>query len=214
MPSRSQLQVAIGVVILVWAALLFISGVTLKPSFLKPLSLAISVAYYLLVVFDGWLWRLWPISRLSHRPVLRGTWKGKLQSTWTEPSTESQIDPIEIFLAIRETYSTISMRVMTKESSSRSLVASLEAPRDDVARVSSTYQNVPRLLIQDRSRIHHGALMLDVEGVPPKGLNGFYWTDRDTKGEVRLRARLPKVYTSFDEAAAAPWPVEPVAQRG
>jgi hypothetical protein len=214
MPSRSQLQVAIGVVILVWAVLLFISGITLKPSYLKWLSLAISVAYYLLFAFDQWLWRLPLAARLLRRPLLRGTWSGQLQSTWVDPSSGSPIEPVGIFLAVRQTYTAISLRLMTKESSSRSLVASLDTPRDDIARLSSTYQNIPRLLIQDRSRIHHGAFMLDVEGVPPTALTGFYWTDRDTKGEVLLPTRLPKVYTSFDEASAAPWPAEPGVQSG
>jgi hypothetical protein len=206
MPSRSQLQAAIGIMVLVWAALLFATGITLNPSLLKPLSLAISIAYYLLVAFDRWLWRLPLVARLVHRPVLRGTWKGELESTWIDPSSGSRIDPVDVFLAVRQTYSSVSLRIMTSESSSRSLVASMDAPHDDVPRVSSTYQNIPRLLIQNRSRIHHGALMLDVEGVPPTRLAGFYWTDRDTKGEVLLRSRLPKVYTSFNEASRAPWP--------
>lgn len=151
------------------------------------------------------------VARLIHRPVLRGTWKGELESTWIDPSNGSRLEPVDVFLAVRQTYSSVSLRMMTTESSSRSLVASMDAPRDDVPRVSSTYQNVPRLLIQNRSRIHHGALMLDVEGVPPNRLTGFYWTDRDTKGEVVLRARLPKVYTSFDEASRAAWPTGPAS---
>jgi hypothetical protein len=205
MPSRPQLQVAIGIVIVVWAVLLFVSGVTLKPSYLKPLSLAISIAYFVLLAFDRWLWRIPFVARMLHCPVLRGTWKGQLQSNWIDPSTNQGIAPIDVFLVIRQTYSTISMRMMTKESASRSLVASLQAPRDDVARASSTYQSVPRLLIQGRSRIHHGALMIEVEGRPANRLTGSYWTDRDTKGEVSLDARLPKPYTSFDEASAAKW---------
>jgi hypothetical protein len=95
---------------------------------------------------------------------------------------------------------------MTKESSSRSLVASLEVSRDEVPTLSSMYQNMPDLLKQGRSRIHHGALMLEVQGNPANRLKGYYWTDRDTKGEVSLDARSKKVYTSFDEAAAAIWP--------
>lgn len=206
MPSRSQLQVAIGIVVVIWAVLLFVSGVTLKPSYLKPLSLAVSIAYFVLLAFDRVLWRIPLVARLFRRPILRGTWRGELRSTWIDPTTGQGIAPILVFLAIRQTYSTIAMRMMTEESSSRSLVASLEAPRDDVARASSTYQNIPRLLIQGRSRIHHGALMLEVQGTPAERLSGSYWTDRDTKGEVLLDARLPKVYTSFAEANKATWP--------
>ncbi len=206
MQSRSQLQVGIGVVVVVWALLLLISGITLKPSILKPLSLAISIAYFLLLAFDRWLWRIPFVARLLRHPVLLGTWRGNLVSNWIEPSSDEEVVPIEVFLVIRQTYSTLSLRLMTSESSSRSLVVSLDAPRDDIARVSSTYQNMPRLLVQDRSRIHHGALMLDVEGLPANRLIGSYWTDRDTKGELSFNARLPKVSTSFDEARNAAWP--------
>jgi hypothetical protein len=95
--------------------------------------------------------------------------------------------------------------MMTKESTSRSMVAGLDAGSDGIPRVTSTYENIPGVLIQDRSRIHHGALLLDVHGSPANRLIGWYWTDRDTKGEVSLDARSPKSYTSFDEASAAKW---------
>lgn len=206
MQSRSQFQTGVAIVIIIWVGLLFISGVTLRPSYLKYLSLAVSLGYFLLVAFDRWLWRIPFVARMFHRPVLYGTWKGQLQSSWTDPSGKEGIPPIAVFLAVRQTNSSISMRMMTKESASRSLVASLEAPRGDVVRASCTYQSDPRLLIQGRSRIHYGALMLEVEGNPATRLTGSYWTDRDTKGEVSLDARVSKSYTSFDEALAAEWP--------
>ena len=62
---------------------------------------------------------------------------------------------------------------------------------------------VEGVLIQERSRIHHGALLLDVHGSPANRLIGWCWTDRDTKGEVTLEKRVSKAYTSFDEASAA-----------
>lgn len=206
MPRRSQLQAIIGVVVMLWAALLFASGVTLNPSYLKPLSLAISITYFVLLAFERFLWRIPIVARLLQRPVLRGTWRGTLESDWIDPVTGEAAGVVEVFLAVRQTYSTIAMRLMSRESSSRSLAAALDTPRDDVATASSTYQNVPRLLIQGRSRIHHGALMLEVHGSPPTQLVGSYWTDRDTKGEVHFTARLRKVFTSFDEAAGAAWP--------
>jgi hypothetical protein len=204
-PSRSQVQIAIGIAALVWAVMLLMQGVVLKTSYLRPYSLAVSVAVLALLAFDRWLWRVWPVTRLVHRPVLRGTWKGKLISTWIDPSTGNSVGPIDVFLVIRQSCSTLSMRLITKESSSHSLVAALESPRDGAATVSSTYQNIPNLLIQDRSRIHHGALMLEVHGKPASRLTGFYWTDRDTKGELVLEARSPKFFTTFDEASAETW---------
>jgi hypothetical protein len=206
MLSRSQVQIAIGIAALVWAVMLLAERVTLKVSYLRPYSIAVAVVILCLFAFDQLLWRIPIVARLVRHPVLRGTWKGQLKSNWIDPSTGHGIEPIDVFLVVRQTYSTIALRLITKESASRSLAASLEAPTGDVARLSSTYQSIPGLLIQDRSRIHHGALMLEVHGRPACHLNGFYWTDRDTKGEVSLNSRLPKMHTNFDEAAATNWP--------
>jgi len=203
MPTRTQVQVMLVIAVIVWAILLFVEGVTLKPSYLKPFSLTVAVVIVILLAFERWLWRIAPVARALHRPVLRGTWKGQLTSNWTDPDTGQEIAPIDIFLLVRQTYSTVSLRLMTHESTSRSLVASLESRRDEIATLSSTYQNIPGLLIQDRSRIHHGALILEVHWTPAKHLSGFYWTDRDTKGEVSLESRSKNVYTNFDEASAA-----------
>lgn len=205
MATKFQIQAIIGIAVVVWAVMLLVQGVSLKASYLQPYSFAVGAAILLLFAFDRWLWRIPVVARLCNCPVLQGTWKGELRSTWVNPSTSEGIPPISVFLMIRQTYSTISMRMMTKESTSRSLVASLETPRNDIARASSTYQNIPGLLMQGRSRIHHGALMLEVQGNPAERLVGSYWTDRDTKGEVTLGSRSRKLYTSFEEASAASW---------
>jgi hypothetical protein len=205
MLSKIQVQIVVGVAVVVWAVLLFVEGVPLKATYLKPYSVVVTVVVIGLILFDRWLWRIPGVSRLVRRPVLQGTWKGTLQSSWKDPVTHQGIEPIAAFFAIRQTYSTISLRLMTKESTSRSMLGALDAGSDGVPRVSSTYENVPGVLIQDRSRIHHGALLLDVHGSPAARLTGWYWTDRDTKGEVSLDARQPKVYTSFDEASVGNW---------
>ena len=173
--------------------MLLVQGVPLKASYLQPYSFAVGVVILLLFAFEQWLWRVPPLARLLHCPVLRGTWKGQLQSNWIDPATGHGIPAIELYVVVRQTYSTISLRLMTTESTSRSLVASLEAPHDDVPRLASTYQNIPGLLIQDRSRIHHGALMLEVYGNPANRLGGSYWTDRDTKGQLSLDSRAEKL---------------------
>ena len=205
MPSRTQVQIVLVIAVIVWAVLLFLEGVTLKPSYLKPFSITVAVVVLSLLVFERWLWCIRPVARAFHRPVLQGTWKGQLRSTWKDASMGEQIEPIDVFLTVRQTYSAIALRLMTSESVSTSLVASLEAPRDEVATISSTYRNVPRLLVRDRSSIHHGALMLEVTGTPAKLLQGCYWTDRDTKGELVLNAHTKKLCTNFKEADVVDW---------
>jgi hypothetical protein len=198
--TRAHVQVVITLAVVVWAAMLVVEGVTVKASYLQPYSLTVGVVVVVLFGFDRWLWRVPLVARALHCPVLQGTWRGQLRSSWVDPTTGLSVGPVDVFLAITQTYSRISLRLMTPESASRSLVASLDAPRDDIARVTLTYQNLPGLMIQDRSRIHHGVLMLNVEGSPASRLVGSYWTDRDTKGEVRFEGKSTKVYTSFREA--------------
>src|SRR5437660_1094495 len=122
MPTRAQFQIAIGIAVVVWATILLVEGVALKPSYLKPYSLAVGAVVLCFLSFDRWLWRFRPVARLTHRPVLRGTWKGRLVSTWVDPTTGRVVDPIDVFLVVRQTYSTISMRLVTPESTSVSLV--------------------------------------------------------------------------------------------
>jgi len=200
MPTRSQFQVVVAIAAAVWAVLLLLQGVALKASYLKPYSLAVGAVILSFMAFDRWLWRWKIIARFAHRPVLRGTWRGRL-TFWVNPSTGKQLESIEAFLVIRQSYSTISTSLITAESVSMSLVGSLDAPREGVATVTLTYRNTPRLLIQDRSRIHHGALMLEIHGSPPVRLAGRYWTDRDTKGELAFDGRSSKLHTDFKGAA-------------
>ena len=205
MLSKIQVQIVLGAAVVIWAVLLLVEGVPLKTTCLKPYSVVVTVVVIGLILFERWLWRLPVISRLVGRPVLRGTWQGTLRSSWKDPGNHDSVEPIPAFVTIHQTYSTISLRMMTRESTSRSTVAGLEMGSDGVPRVTSVYENFPGVLIQDRSRIHHGALLLDAHGSPVNRLNGWYWTDRGTKGEISLDKRVPKAYTDFSEASAAPW---------
>ena len=97
----------------------------------------------------------------------------------------------------------MSVALLTPESSSRSLGAAFDHSDTTAGTLTANYVNTPHLLIQDRSRIHHGTLVLHVHGDPPAALDGWYWTARDTKGELRFEQRRRKHYTRYADAAAA-----------
>ncbi len=134
---------------------------------------------------------------------MRGTWKGFVNSTWVDPATGEQIAARDAFLIVRQTYSTI-ITLLTSESASTSLVASLDAKRGTGAAAQWLFINTPRLPLQRGSRIHHGAAMLEIHGTPPNRLTGCYWTDRDSKGELDFRIRSPALHTDFQAACADP----------
>ncbi|SNQ50288.1 putative membrane protein [Frankia canadensis] len=203
MISRSQIQIAITLAVVTWALLLLVNGVSLNSAYLKPYSIAIGVVTLSFLAYDRWLWKLPPLARVLGKPVLGGTWKGKIRSEWIDPDTGSRAAPIEIYVAIIQTSSTISLRLMSKESSSNTLTSVLEKKGVLLPRLAYMYQNIPTLSLRERSSIHHGAIILDVHGRPAQKLVGWYWTDRSTRGEISLDVRSKKVYSSFDEARTA-----------
>jgi hypothetical protein len=124
-----------------------------------------------------------------------------LASQWIDPQTGSGIPPDpEVYLIIHQTYWTVSARLITRESKSHSIVASLDDTGGGTYGLFAIYRNTPRAALRARSPIHHGALMLDISGDPANVLEGHYWTDRTTLGELDLRARFKRRVNDYATA--------------
>lgn len=201
--GRGRVQAIIAAAVVVWAALLVLQGVTLRLAYLRPYSLVVGIVLLLFSAFDRWLWRLPPIARLMARPVLVGTWKGELRSNWIDPETKEAIPPVPAFMLIRQTYDSLTLRLFTAESFSRSDIATIQESDDGVPEIVTTYQNLPQLHLRERSPVHYGAMRLQVHGKPAFRLQGFYWTDRSTKGEALFTAHVPQEHSDFASAWAA-----------
>jgi hypothetical protein len=161
----------------------------------------VSAASLLFVAFDWYLWRAPVISRFVKRPFVGGTWRGRLESHWIDPATGQRVAPDpEVYLIVRQTFWTTSVRLLTRESRSHSIVASIDDNRDGTFALCAIYRNTPRAAVRQRSPIHHGAVMLDISGDPPDCLEGFYWTDRTTMGELDLRLRFKKHVNDYSNA--------------
>lgn len=120
-------------------------------------------------------------------PDLNGTWQGEIISNWEDPGSKRKLDPIAVFMVIKQTGNDLQMRLLTSESSSSSMVSTIKPEADGRWSIHGTYLNEPKLLLCERSPIHHGGIMLHIGGPPPTTLAGQYWTDRNTKGEMTLR---------------------------
>ncbi len=171
------------------------------PSWLKHLSTVTGILLFLLGTFDLWLWRL-PVLQgwFVKRPNIRGTWRAILRSTWVDPSTGEGIEQIEGFMVIRQTYSSLSLRLLTSESSSELIGAEINTGSDGIMHIVGVYRNEPRQLLRQRSPIHYGAILLDIEGRPATCLRGHYWTDRNTAGEIELNNRIHEIFHDYETA--------------
>jgi len=183
--------IAIGLTIGIWLVLLLLSGLQLELTWLaiNQLPRVLSIEMILWAIFVKWGWRCkifqgW----LVPFPFIQGTWRGTLTSTWIDPTTQRPLEPINIALVIRQTFLSINCTILTKESESRSYSASFHVDLDSgEKRLVYSYTNKPRVLIRERSAIHDGTASLLIIGNPPQELNGEYWTNRETVGEIHLQ---------------------------
>ena len=202
MLTKLQLKTLIGLVLVVFATVLLIQGRTVRASdFYHAFSYVVTVVTVAVVVWERYLWHLWPFQPHLHtRPDLRGTWKGELVSDYREPRTGEQKPPFEVYLVIRQTYSTIDVRLFSHESSSVSLSADLCTDSVGLYTLASIYRNVPTVLRREKSPISHGGFLLNVRGTPTHQLDGEYWTDRNTKGEAIFTSRCKDEAHDFGHA--------------
>lgn len=207
MITEIQLSTLVFFVAVIWGISLVLQGTSLSFDLLKPFTNVTGVLVLLLTFFDKWAWH-WRIFYpwLVSTPYIEGTWKGKVKSNWINPETEQGIDDIDAYLVIRQKFSTIHARLITKESNSELLTGEIIKNADETWQFVGAYRNTPKISIRERSPIHHGAIMLQIKGQPPIGLEGQYWTDRNTQGEITFSGYNSKRFYDFGTASSARYP--------
>ena len=189
--------------VLAWTAVLYANHQAISSAGLRPLSTVITIVLYAVMAFDLWLWKL-PFlhSWFVKRPVIDGTWKVEIRSNWKNPAAGGDITPVEGYMVVRQTFSSLSMRLLTEESSSELVGTEIVCSADGLYCVSGVYRNEPRFQVRDRSEIHYGAVWLKIIDEPEKKVTGHYWTDRETAGEMELGNRQKKRFQTFQSAQA------------
>jgi hypothetical protein len=188
-----------------WTILLWFNHTAIKSAWFAPLSTATTVVLVLAFLFDVWAWKLPYLNQwFVKRPVVEGTWSVVLTSNWINPATGQGISPIQAYMVIRQTLSTLSMRLLTKESSSALVGTEIVCSADGLFCISGVYRNEPQFQFRHRSEIHYGGLWLEVsEDVGQKTMKGHYWTDRNTAGTMTMDRHIPGRYQTFVAAEAA-----------
>ena len=189
MRNRLLVQAVATVVVLVFAAGIWLTGGRVDVGWLRFFAAAVLVATGLLWVWERYLWRIPLIQRLGVVPRnLTGTWKGLLESFWEDPASGERVPAKLVYLVVRQTASTVSVILLTDESRSVSSLGVVSRGAG-VASLDYLYLNRPESKVESRSRMHHGSASLDITGRPATRLRGRYWTDRDTKGELDFTER-------------------------
>ncbi|MFZ2031912.1 MAG: hypothetical protein WAU68_16495 [Vitreimonas sp.] len=203
MLSRTQISLIVGLTAVLWAAVLLTRGIAFSLDQFLAFGATVTGLTLLTSWFNTRCWRFGVFKGwLVQRPWVQGTWRVTLESSWIDPATNKTVPPISGFMVFRQTFSSLSARFYTKESSSETVTATVLQAPDCVFQVSAAYRNEPTPKLRGvRSEIHFGAFVFDVHGDPPNSLSGKYWTDRKTNGTMVLEDRNDRLITSFEEGS-------------
>jgi len=147
-------------------------------------STTISINIILWMLFIAWAWK-WKIFYpwLVPFPNLSGNWEGTIKSNWKE----KELEPIPIEVSITQNFFNIQVRIKAKESRSYSIGASFDIDNErGFQQLFYTYLNTPKAGVRERSEIHYGSSILNFDGFKVTKMDGEYWTDRETTGEIIL----------------------------
>lgn len=202
MLTSLYLKVLFWLSVATWALLLVVNGQPVTAALFKPSSLVLSGMILLVTFFEKWGWR-W--SKLHPWfvgiPNLVGTYAGGINSHWTDPATGRRPNAIPAYMVVRQTLSTIHVRVYTTESESCSVIGSFLKSHDGKLELLYTYRNESRLEVRQRSPIHYGGTRLSIDQKAER-LQGSYWTDRQTVGELDFTRISRATSNSFAEGEA------------
>ncbi len=204
MLTRLHISSFIALTIAVWLLALWFQGMpVLSADFVKPFSTVVGIIFLVATLFNKYIWS-WTLFKgwYVKRPDLRGSWQVELKSSWVNPETGKVIDPIYGYAVVRQSLTSLSFRLMTKESRSVLVAHSIEQQEDeDLFKLVAVYRNEPKIELQGvRSEIHHGSFALEIHGTPVYELQGHYWTDRGTKGGIMLSNKVTKLFDTYEQA--------------
>lgn len=201
MISRKQINVFVVLTVLIWWLINIISGNSLSYNILKPFTSVAGVLVVVYNLFELYIWKWKFINPLIiKKPNIEGTWKFSLVSNWVNPKTNKRNEPSIVYLAIRQTYSTINARLYTKNSESEELWTNLIKTKDNRYKLVSVYQNIPQRIFREKSPIHFATFIKNVNGDDSRSMKGNYWTDRGTAGETYSIGHSKTYYFSFKDA--------------
>lgn len=142
---------------------------------------AIGAVTLIMTLYNKWLWKCKIFKWMHDVPVLAEEYIVSIRFKKSEDKEEER----KTKLSIIQTFLNIHIRLGTDESVSNSVVATIKEMNGSQMLIYS-YMNEPRAELQDKSPMHYGTAMLNVND--PKHITGNYFTSRCSRGSMDLKA--------------------------
>ena len=197
--------VAVSVITLYLAALVKGDDLRNLLNVLRLIPTVVTVDGIAYLIFAFWLWRLKFFQKwLVPFPDLNGTWHGHIQSNWGNPDEDGVLNRIPVVLTIKQTFDRLSCVMRTSEMESHSYAEGFCIDVDDqIRRLCLSYTCKPDVALRERSTPHDGTIIFNIIGDPVSKLEGEYWTQRKTTGNVVLTFRTRKLLDEIPTDLAA-----------
>jgi len=207
--TRVSISTLLIIAVTVWGVFLWFLGIELSWDHAKPYTFTLGFLTALVWLFDKYLWQFGFFSFLDTRPSLQGTWRVELNSTYRNPNNGEPSKTVEAFAVIRQTYSMLSIRIMSEESESFLVASRVEKNEDGTFYIYGVYQSDPKIHKRGQaaqhgkvSEIHYGSFKYKLIGTPVEQIDGHYWTDRHTNGSIKFVDRRKALFDSYEKAKA------------
>lgn len=206
MPTPNWARITIALAAVVSGSIVLMTGGTVDTRLAKAVASASSVVIVLLLAFDRWIWR-WPLVRRLHsRPIVEGTWKTELRTSFPERKDEA----IECYLVIHQTYTSVWVNMLFDRSRSASLTSQLTSGNGRGV-LFYLFRSNKDTLEPATNPPGRGAAELTVAKEPMVHLEGDYWMEVGTKGKLRTTGYSRKRYEMFDTAKRGDYRETPLA---
>lgn len=147
--------------------------------FMDTLSYSITITSIIVALYVAFFWKINPFENV---PKLKKEYKGKLISTYDNKERD-----IKIF--VKQNLFETKIIFESGESSSKSITANFY-DEYGTTMLSFGYINNPKAIYKDRSPIHYGMCILEIKD--KEHLEGQYFTDRCTRGDIILQSKKTK----------------------
>jgi hypothetical protein len=203
---KSSLYLLVGVSAIAWSLLAYFNGLDLSKmkDFFSLIPKVVSIDLLIVGIFVKWGWKL-KIFRgwLVPFPNLNGTWVGYIYSDWVNPKTGEKPFPIPVMLTVNQSFFHVSCVMRTSEMASYSYAEGfIVDPDRQIKNIAYSYTSKPRLSLSERSVPHDGTAVFQVIETPNLKLSGRYWTERTTKGEIKLEYHSGELLEELPDSLA------------